>query len=758
MNIREPDHLNLLCDMGDLTAIVAGDSDIETFLERTTILVAKHLKAHVCSIYLAGSRSGDLVLNATRGLNPDAVRQVRMKPGEGLVGKCFSTGKILREGNARKTPGFKYFDNAGEDPFNSFLCVPIQRGMTRIGVLVVQHEEIDHFTLFDERTLKTAVTQLAGAIENARLLMGLSPEENGQPPKGGTQQGLPVFIKGKSDSSGAAYGMVRSSKKNRKAMLSEPDTSGTAYTMEDFKAALDKTLKDLKDLQEKFASSLPESASLIFTAHFMMLKDKNFTGKMESLIAAGESPARAIQRMAGKYIGIFSASPHAYLREKAVDVEDLGIRLLSNLKASQEASAPGKGSIVVAEDLYPSDVLKLTADGIKGIILAGGGVTSHVTILARSLDLPLIIADDPVLLDLPDDTTLLMDTAQGNIYINPDRKTLDLFSAQRDAEKKSVPHDILDETFTRDNEKIRLLANINLLSELRLAKELKSEGIGLYRTEFPFLIRPGFPSEDEQYLIYKKLFDQVRPHHTTTIRTLDAGGEKTLSYAGLAKEPNPALGLRSIRFALKYREVFDTQVRAILRAALGKQNIRLMFPLISSIDEFLDAKQVVMDCARDLDREGIAHNADIDIGMMIELPAVLSTIDEFAGLADFFAVGTNDFIQYMVGADRANKLVTDHYIPHHPAVCRGIRTIAKAAQAKGIDVSVCGEMAHDPVHIPFLIGAGISTLSVDPKFIPKTQQVVMNLSLKAAREYARELLAQSSIRGTAKVMAAQSWK
>ena len=328
MNIRQPDHLNLLCDLGELTSIVTGESDIETFLALTTGLVAKHLKAHVCSIYLYSSGSEDLVLKATQGLNPDAVNQVRMKPGEGLVGLCFSENRILREGNTRQNPGFKFFSNAGEEPFNSFLCVPIRQGVEKVGVLVVQHQEIDHFTRFDERALKTAATQLAGAVENARLLMTLAPDKDDL----STAPDLPAFIRGKANATGVAQGLVRPSSRNRKALLLEPDRSGRAYTLSDFTAALDKTVTELKELQDKFSATLPESASLIFTAHFMMLKDKHFTGKMENRITGGENAVAVIQDIARTYIRIFATSPHAYMQEKAVDVEDLSIRLLANLK------------------------------------------------------------------------------------------------------------------------------------------------------------------------------------------------------------------------------------------------------------------------------------------------------------------------------------------------------------------------------------------------------------------------------------------
>jgi phosphotransferase system enzyme I (PtsP) len=299
-----------------------------------------------------------------------------------------------------------------------------------------------------------------------------------------------------------------------------------------------------------------------------------------------------------------------------------------------------------------------------------------------------------------------------------------------------------------------LLANINLLSEIHLARELKAEGIGLYRTEFPFLIRSGFPSEDEQYLIYKGLFDKTEPGTVTTVRTLDAGGDKIIKHTDFIQEANPALGLRSIRFSLKYRQIFQTQIRAILRAAHGREKVRLMFPLISAIDEFLAAKQVMAQCIRQMAQEGVPHKSDPEVGIMIELPSVLATIDEFAQLTDFFSIGTNDFIQYMLGADRGNKLVAEHYIPYHPAVNRGIAKVATAALAHGIDVSVCGEMAHDPEHIPFLLGVGITTLSVDPKFLPSVQATVMETSFSRANAYAHRLLAQTRVKDAAAVLKA----
>lgn len=747
---KESDYLNLLFNISELADLVTGSSDLETFLELSVDLVARHFNAPVCSIYLYNEKSKKLTLKATKGLKPDAVNKIHMKPGEGLVGRSFETLSIIREGNASQNPAFKYFAEAGEDPFNSLLCVPIKRGVEKIGVLVVQHHDMDYFDVSDDRAIGAVVSQLAGSIENARLLMALShakEETEGSEPL--------VFVKGRAVTGGYATGKAVILNEKQKAILYEPQASEDMFTKQDFLTAVDKTIQELKDLQEGFAQKLPESASLIFTAHFMILKDKNFIGKMEALIDEGEFPCEAVRKVAARYITIFSSNTNAYMREKVQDVEDLSVRILNNFGLSVKESNYEKGSIAIASQVYPSDILKFVSAGVKGIILASGGGTSHVTILARSLQIPLIIAEESELLSLPENTIILMDGEQGNIYINPEKETIMLFEKRSRIEKQTRSISMKKQTRSQDNERVVLLANINLLSEVSLAKRLNAEGIGLYRTEFPFLIRTTFPSEQEQYIIYKKMFDEMN-NRPVTIRTLDIGGEKALSYNSSPKEANPELGLRSIRFSLKHRDVFESQIRAILRAAAGKKNARIMFPLISSIDEFLEAKQIVRKCMDTLSDDHLEFSREVAIGLMIELPSVLETIDDFSREADFFSIGTNDFIQYMLAADRSNKMVADHYIPYHPAVNRGIGKIAAAAQKNGIDVSVCGEMAHEKDYIPFLLGVGIRRLSVDPQFLPMVQQIIMNLNMMKAKEYAEKMLSQTSVKGARAVL--ESWK
>ncbi len=747
---KHRDHFNLLCGIGDLVDLVTASRDIASFLQRTADLVSRHLKADVCSIYLFDENSGYLVLQATVGLNPKAVGQIRMKPGEGLVGTTFEHQRPLREASASCNPLFKYFEEADEERFESFLSVPMQRGAQKIGVLVVQHESGDYFDEMDAMALRAAASQLAGAVENARLLMDLF-EATGKTPAPPPE--TLRFIQGKTASGGNAFAPVTQFKKTHGALLSGGSQLCKHYTVDDFHEALRRTSDELMDFQTRLSERLPESASLIFTAHFMILKDPKFISKIVDHIENGATPPDAVRLVARHYIHLFSASSHAYIREKANDMEDLAGRILKNLyKQDGEESLDGD-RIVIARELYPSEILKLATEEVKGIILVKGGITSHVSILARSLKIPLVIADRPELLDLPEGTPVLLDGGIGNIYVKPAEEVIDRFNTRNQVLKTAevAARQLRPISRTRDGTRIRLLANVNLLSELKSVRELNVEGIGLYRTEFPFLVRPTFPSEEEQYFIYKRLFDEMDGREVT-IRTLDVGGDKVLAYADAAGGLNPDLGLRSIRFSMHHRNLFEQQLRAILRAAAEAEKVRIMFPLISSLDEFREARQMVLDCIAALQADDLDHHPGPAIGMMVEVPAVVEIIEGFTREADFLSIGTNDFVQYSLAVDRSNEKVAAYYRPDHPSVLRALARIVQAPLKAGKDISVCGEMAHETEFIPFLLGIGVPTLSVDPQFLPTIQEQILNMDLADARHYAERLLAEDTLKGVRELM------
>ncbi|WP_027359791.1 phosphoenolpyruvate--protein phosphotransferase [Desulforegula conservatrix] len=750
---KRQEHLDLLCNIGELAGALAGSPDIEDFLDETAAIIARHISADVCSIYIYEEASSELVLKATHGLKAEAVNKIRLKEGEGIVGFALAEAHAVFEIDAITNPHFKFFEEAGEEKFHSFIAVPMIRGGHKVGVLTVQHETSGFFGDSDLRVLRATASQLAGAIENARLIMGLWGREDKEEKPEITEITSGV-IKGESASKGFALAPIMIFHKDMGGLLTRDSSLDPPCSHERFIEAVSSTEKQLSALQESFSEKLPESASLIFSAHFMILKDPSFVPKMDAKISNGMHPAQAIREIAGHYIRIFSSSPDAYIREKATDVEDLACRILRNLFIGRGERIEGGGHrIIVARDLFPSDILKLSTDQVQGVILVGGGMTSHVSILARSLRIPVVIAENHDLLRIHEGTIVLLDADNGSIYINPADALIHEYEI-RNATKKTIEA-ISDEmhatTQTVDGVRIRLLANINLLSQLDLAKQLKAEGIGLYRTEFPFLIRSTFPTEAEQYIVYKRLLDSM-PDKEVTIRTLDVGGDKTLSYSDDGDEVNPELGLRSIRFSLTHRDIFEQQIRAILRAGAERRCLRIMFPMISSIDEFIEARQIVSDCVRDLGEEDLAHHHSPEIGMMIEIPSVIETIDAYVKEADFFSIGTNDFIQYMLAVDRRNKKVAGYYRAYHPAVLRALSRIVKAINEAGKSVSVCGEMAHEPEYIPFLLGIGVKSLSIDPQFMPSVQKQVMSINMADLKIFSEGILAESSVGGVKKVL------
>lgn len=747
MTSKNRDHLNLLCDIGELATLIIGSTDIQGFLQQTVEVVARHLNADVGSIYLYDDTTHDLVLQATVGLNPSAVGRVRMKSGEGLVGKTFESLRPICEARASRHPNFKYFEEAHEDLFESFLAVPIHRGNEKIGVLVVQHEHPGYFDEIDVMALRAIASQLTGAIENARLMIDQNRET--VPSREEDLLEKLRFIKGKTASGGFAYAPVRVLKTDRDALLSHRPDSEFLSTPQDFLKAVEATKQQLTDLQDRLAQRLPESAALIFEAHFMILKDASFVDAMLAKIEQGGSAPEAIREVAGHYMALFSSAPSAYLKEKAQDIKDLARRLLNNLhKETLEDTDHAKGRIVIVRQLLPSDLLKLATEDVKGIVLVSGGVTSHVAIIARSLKLPMVIAERSDLLKIPDGTPMLLDADIGSIYAGPSETIIQRFEIRNQTQKAEAKaaRPILTQTRTRDGESVKLLANINLLSEIKLAKDLNVQGIGLYRTEFPFLVRSNLPSEEEQYLVYKRLCDEMGDLEVT-IRTLDIGGEKLLPYLEGTKEANPELGLRSIRFSLHHREVFLQQLRAILRAGAGTGKLKIVFPMISAIDEFRQARHAVEEAMVDLARKKLPFHPSPVLGAMIELPAVLDIIHELAKEADFFSIGTNDLIQYLLAVDRTNERVAAYYQPYHPSVLRSLHRIIQAAVKAEIEVTVCGEMGHEPEFIPFFIGAGLRTFSVDPHFLRSVQEKIVNLSVSQASAYARALLAEPTLEG-----------
>ncbi len=737
----------MLCDVSELSSLLAGSENIEHFLQRTALMVATHLDAHVCSIYLYEEASEELVLTATMGLNQDAVGRVRMKRGEGLVGTVMDILKPILEKSGENNPNFKYFKEANEDSYTSFLAVPIQRGKERIGVLAVQHEQVDYFNEIDMTALQGIAAQLAGAIENVRLLMNMDR----RPHRNSSSELLQRlrFVKVKSASEGCAFGLSVPFVKGGYSSLYVNSDDDKDLTIEDFHRAVKVTGDQLCDLQKRISEHLPEAASLIFESHQMILKDEGFIRRVGDTMCEGIGVTEAVRRAAKYYIQIFSSSAHSYMTEKTEDIEDLAKRIIGNLRPDlTEVHSPMAGRIVIAQDLYPSDILRLAVEDVRAVILVSGGMTSHIAILSRSLQIPLVIAEQAELLHLPKGIPILVDADIGNVYIDPSVDIIETFEKKKKVQQRvtHLAQSISARTETRDGTPIQLMANINILGELAIAQALQVDGIGLYRTEFPFLVRSNFPSEEEQFLVYRRVFSAM-PGRRTVIRTLDLAGDKIIPFLDKPRESNPQLGLRSTRFMLAHKDIFQQQLRAILRAAAGHEICGIMFPLISSLDEFLQARKCLDECMDELASQGLSYHETPQVGMMVELPAIVEIADDVAEEADFSSIGTNDFVQYMLAADRNNEQVESYYQPYHPSVLRALKRVVDAHVCRGKDISVCGETAHEFDYLRFLVGIGVKSLSVDPRFIPSIRRSLADFDMEEACCYAEALLSKKTISG-----------
>lgn len=739
---EQKDSVDLICSVAELSGLFANSHDLRGFLQQVVSMVAAHMHAAVCSVYLYDEEAEELVLSATHGLNPEAIGKTRLKVGEGITGMAFKELRPVREEQGNRNPYFKFIPGTNEEQYSAFLAVPIVHGLTRIGMLVVQDVRHGFFDETDTKALRAIASQLAGTIENARMLMALHPGGNFAS-AAHKEEGTPSFYKGSPGAAGIARGPAVNYGRLQFGRLEAATATIRAdrLTLDDFERAMVRTERELEEIEEGMKDAMADvAASMIFSAHLLMLKDESFAGEIRHRIEAGTGVLDAIRDVVIEFSHLFEASPNARVKEKTQDIQDLGLRLIENLAPEQTAAGHYAGRIVLAADLLPSEMLKIAAQKAAGMILTKGSFTAHLAILARSIRMPMVILTDERALTIPEGVDLLLDANQGTVYINPGTDVLRQYEEIEEVGDNldQGAEDFTGETRTRDGERVLLLANINLLSELEIAKRMGAEGVGLYRSEFPYLVRNDFPSEEEQYRIYRKLVEEMagRP---VAFRTLDIGGDKMLSYFPSINEENPFLGLRAIRFSLRYKGIFVQQLRAFLRAGSG-EDIGIMFPLVSCVDDFVRASDIVRECIGELQQEQADFNSNPRLGAMVELPSAVAVAHELARRADFLCLGTNDLIQYMLAIDRTNAAVAEHYLSHHPAVLRALNEVAKAAADTGTDLSICGEMASDPGMLPFLIGIGIRKLSLDTRKIIPTREAIAKIDTAAAKQHAHKLL------------------
>lgn len=493
----------------------------------------------------------------------------------------------------------------------------------------------------------------------------------------------------------------------------------------------------LQEEQKKFeaarASVMQEleklaATSEIFAAHLEIAGDFTLQEGVAELIQSGHKNAQlALQEKIDELSALFSAMDDEYMKERGADIRDVGKRLMASLKGTvlPDLGSIQKPSIVAAKDLFPSDTVKLNPELVQGIITEEGGVTSHVSIIAKSLNIPILVGVKGILEKLDNDTMVCMDAGEGVIVVEPDQETMAEYEKKRkDYEQECLRLKEMRNTpaVTKDGKRIFLCANVGSTGDIEKALEMNIDGVGLFRSELLYMENDHFPTEEEQYEVYKKAA-ALCPSEVT-IRTLDIGGDKELPYFEFDKEDNPFLGWRAIRISLDMPDMFKAQLRAILRAsAFG--HVRIMFPMIISPEELKNGRELVRECMKELEAEKIAFDPDIEIGMMMETPASVLLAEEFAKEADFFSIGTNDLTQYILAVDRGNKKIADRYSYFHPAVLSAIQTIIQAGHKENIKVGMCGEMAGDPKAVPMLLEMGLDEFSMSAGSIDYVREQVL---------------------------------
>lgn len=511
-----------------------------------------------------------------------------------------------------------------------------------------------------------------------------------------------------------------------------------------FTAAVEQAKAQISAIRERAITDVGPAAAEIFTAHQLFLEDPTLLDQVRGQIGEGGWNAEAaLTKAVASYAALLREMDDELFRQRAVDVEDVGQRVLRILLGLSEAPLDQlpEPVILVAHDLTPSDTARLDKERALGFCTAVGGTTSHTAILASSLGLPAVVGLGKEVLDLPDGTPLIIDGEEGVVIANPDEEARAAYRVRQErlrAQQVAAKRAAQEPAITRDGHRVEIVANAADVASARVALEHGAEGIGLLRTEFLYLNRTTMPNEGEQYAAYRDIAE-VMGERPIIIRTLDIGGDKPAPYLAIGEELNPFLGWRAIRLCLDKPDMFKTQLRAILRAGHGR-NAKIMFPMIATLQELQQAKALLREAEGELAAEGLPHAQDLEVGIMVEIPAAAVAADVLAREADFFSIGTNDLIQYTMACDRTNERVASLYQPLHPAVLQLIKGVIDAAHEAGKWVGMCGEMAGQKEAVPILLGLGLDEFSVNSSIIPVVKRIIRSLSLTEAQEITREAL------------------
>jgi len=709
---------------------VNAAKDLQSALNIIVSRVRESLSTQVCSVYLLDSDINCHVLLASEGLNEEAVGHVSLELGEGLVGLVAKHAEPINLQDAPLHPSYHYLKETGEEEFHAFLGVPIIHHRAVLGVLVVQHEARRRFDEGEEAFLITLSAQLAGVIAHAEAtgaIEGISPSG---------QKTSDTAFAGVSGSSGVSIGeAVVVFPHADLSLIPDRRAKNIDKEIEFFATCLSAVRGDMAKLHDKLAGQVAEEERQLFNVYLHMLDDDALGNEVVERIRMGSWAQGALAYVANEHVQKFETMNDDYLSERAIDVKDLCSRVLFYLQEKETIKTEYvDNTILVSEELTPGMLVEVPKAKLKGLISVKGSGNSHVAILARTMGIPTVMG----VVDLPynqlDGREVIVDGYKGEVISNPSdqlrNRYLETIKEQDQLIQgleglKDLPCE------TADGHRIHLWVNTGLMSDVMQSLDQGAEGIGLFRTEVPFLLSERFPSEQEQTDIYREQLLAFAPK-LVTMRTLDVGGDKALPYFPI-EEANPFLGWRGIRVTLDHPEIFTAQIRAMLRASIGLENLQIMLPMISNVNEVNSATQLIKKAYRELIQEGLEVKYP-PIGVMIELPAAVYQTRALCKMVDFVSVGSNDLTQYLLAVDRNNPRVANLYSAFHPAVLSALQFVVTEARTEGIPVSICGEMAGDPGAAVLLMAMGYDVLSMNATTLLKVKSVIRSMSMEAAQD------------------------
>ncbi|MCG7928733.1 MAG: phosphoenolpyruvate--protein phosphotransferase [Candidatus Thiodiazotropha lotti] len=707
---------------------VNAASDLEQALAIIVQEVKQAIHADVCSVYLTDFERRDHVLKATDGLYPQAVDKVRLPYHRGLIGLVCERAEPVNLADAPNHKRYLFTHETGETSYKGFLGVPIIQNRKVLGVLVARQIDQRSFEDNEVTFLFTLAAQLAGAITHAQASGNLDTQSDLAPPK--------RFLQGQPGSPGVSLGtaVVVYPPADLEAVPDRP-----AKDLDDeedaFRTAVAAVVQDLMAIEDRFEESLPAEDRALFDAWLMMLGSDSLIGNTVRRIQQGNWAPGALRETFQEHARIFENMEDIYLRERASDVLDLGRRILMHLQ--QKVSTPNEypeDTILVGEEVSAMQLAEVPRERLAGVVSASGASFSHVAILARALEVPAVMGMSNLPVSRMEGHFLILEGYLGRIYVSPAPSVIEEYRRLASEDQALYQELQADKDLpceTTDGVRIPLYLNTGLLSELSNQGMAESEGVGLYRTELPFMVRDSFPGESVQVANYRKVLKMFHPR-PVIIRTLDIGGDKPLPYFPV-EESNPFLGWRGIRISLDHPEIFITQVRAILRAAIDLNNLRLLLPMISHVQEVDDAMLLIQRAHDELLEEGYQVKMP-KVGVMIEVPAAVYQVEVLAQRIDFLSVGTNDLTQYLLAVDRNNAHVADIYNDLHPAVLRALIQIVNGAGQYGKEVSVCGELAGNPAAAVLLLGMGVNSLSMNGGSLLRVKWVLRSFSHNRAKQ------------------------